>query len=221
MTFPVNLRNATFSCEQASTRLVLAMGRESDGPVFSTVDGKPLDPKAFSKRFAHLSEKAKIGIRLHDLRHTYGTLALAAGVDLKTLSSSMGHSTITLTANTYLHASDSLQRDAAARIDAVLGAEVAGAMTAYGERASEASVPQRFHMNIDAKIKARGDGLLMVAGTGFESVRRVMKRIKPYRVAGGHAKAWSGANEANALGLVEGRKPNEILLVLKVLAVSL
>ena len=155
---------------QASTRLMLGIGRESDGPVFSTVDGKPLDPKAFSKRFARLSQKAKIGIRLHDLRHTYGTLALAAGIDLKTLSSSMGHSTITLTANTYLHASDSLQRDAAGRIDAILGADVTEAMTASGERVSEGSVPQRCHTDVDAKKKARIDGLSMVAGTGFEPV---------------------------------------------------
>lgn len=200
---------------QASTRLMLGMGRESDGPVFSTVDGKPLDPKAFSKRFARLAERAKIGIRLHDLRHTYGTLALAAGVDLKTLSSSMGHWTITLTANTYLHASDSLQRDSAARIDAILGAGVADAMMGSGERVSEGSVPQRCQTGIDAKKKARGDGLLMVAGTGFESVRRGVwavasghskgfsPRFEPNSVAGGHAKARSGANEwqmrANAL----------------------
>ena len=153
---------------QAATRLMLGMGREEDGPVFATADGKPLDPKAFSKRFARLAKRTNLKIRLHDLRHTYGTLALQAGVDLKTVSSSMGHSTITLTANTYLHASDALQRDAAARIDAILGGDVAKAMASSDELAGHSSVPQRCHTNANTKEKARGDGLLMVAGTGFE-----------------------------------------------------
>lgn len=40
-------------------------------------------------------------IRLHDLRHGAATLALAAGVDLKIVQEMLGHSTITLTADTY------------------------------------------------------------------------------------------------------------------------
>jgi integrase len=39
--------------------------------------------------------------RLHDLRHRAATLALAGGADLKTASEMLGHSTITITADTY------------------------------------------------------------------------------------------------------------------------
>lgn len=76
--------------------------------------------------------KIKFGIGVHDLRQIYKTLALAASVNLETLSSMMGHATITLTANTYLLASDSLQRDAAERIDAILGPEVADDNDGFG-----------------------------------------------------------------------------------------
>jgi integrase len=41
--------------------------------------------------------------RVHDLRHTYAALAIAAGVDIFTLSRRMGHESITTTANTYGH----------------------------------------------------------------------------------------------------------------------
>jgi integrase len=60
-------------------------------------------------------------IRFHDLRHSYGSLGLAAGTDLKTISASLGHSTIATTANIYLHVVDSLQREAADRLDVILG----------------------------------------------------------------------------------------------------
>ncbi len=58
--------------------------------------------------------------RLHDLRHTFASMALAAGVDLKTVSSALGHSTISTTADIYAHVTDSLMRDAADRIDVAL-----------------------------------------------------------------------------------------------------
>ena len=152
---------------QSELRLYLG-ARDDDGPVFATVEGKPLDPEAFSKRFARLVQRVGLRIRLHDLRHTYGTLALSSGVDLKTLSASMGHSTITLTANTYLHAADSLQQDAAARIDALLGEHVTGAITNAAITTGVSSVSQAVSQRTPTTKKARRSGLSMVAGPGFE-----------------------------------------------------
>jgi integrase len=54
--------------------------------------------------------------RLHDLRHGAATLWLAAGVDLKTVSALLGHSTIATTANIYTSVLDSLKADAAQRM---------------------------------------------------------------------------------------------------------
>lgn len=52
-------------------------------------------------------------IRLHDLRHTSASLALAAGVPLKVVSDRLGHSTIAITANLYTHVSPAVAQDAA------------------------------------------------------------------------------------------------------------
>ena len=69
-----------------------------------------------------------------------------------------------MTANTYVHATQSLQHDAADRIDALLGNVVNEAIAGN----SRVSVPQRCHALPVAKKKPRGYGVLMVAPTGVE-----------------------------------------------------
>jgi site-specific recombinase XerD len=64
-----------------------------------------------------LSDVGVPHLRLHDLRHPFASMALEAGVDLKTVSNALGHSTISTTADIYAHVSDSLMRDAGERIN--------------------------------------------------------------------------------------------------------
>jgi integrase len=83
--------------------------------------GEPWVPNTFGTAFARaLSDAGVPHVRLHDLRHTFASMALAAGVDLKTVSTALGHSTISTTADVYAHVTDSLMRDAADRIDGVV-----------------------------------------------------------------------------------------------------
>jgi integrase len=74
---------------------------------------------------AHGSEPllAKAGlpaIRLHDLRHSYASIALAQGVHPKVVQEALGHSTIAITLDLYSHVVPSLQRDAARTMGAAL-----------------------------------------------------------------------------------------------------
>lgn len=59
-------------------------------------------------------------IRLHDLRHTHASLALSAGVELKVVSSRLGHSTTAVTADLYTHVIPTVARQAAEAIAAVV-----------------------------------------------------------------------------------------------------
>lgn len=52
-------------------------------------------------------------IRFHDLRHTFATLALQNGVDVKTVSSMLGHYDADFTLRTYTHATRQKQEEAA------------------------------------------------------------------------------------------------------------
>ena len=61
-------------------------------------------------------------MRVYDLRHGFATAALDAGVDVKTVSTLMGHSSTAMVLNVYMHVSDARKRDAALRIgEALLG----------------------------------------------------------------------------------------------------
>jgi integrase len=67
-----------------------------------------------TQRFRKLVRRSGLPpIRLHDLRHGAATLALAAGVDVKVVSEQLGHSTSTLTRDTYQSVVKQLHRNAA------------------------------------------------------------------------------------------------------------
>ena len=71
----------------------------------------------FFQTVQHLSPLAA-GLRI--LPWTAAPVALASGVDLQTVSRALGHESTAITSRVYLHAVETLQDDAAARIDALL-----------------------------------------------------------------------------------------------------
>lgn len=52
-------------------------------------------------------------IRFHDLRHSFATLSLEQGMDIKTISHMLGHTDAGFTMNTYMHVTDSMQQTVA------------------------------------------------------------------------------------------------------------
>ena len=82
--------------------------------VFPGPMGKPLDPATLTRNFEKLTRLAvKKHVRLHDLRHFHASRLLKAGVHLKVVQERLGHSSISITADTYSHVAPSLQREAA------------------------------------------------------------------------------------------------------------
>ena len=65
--------------------------------------GKPWDPNKLSRAFAEVAGKLSLPITLHGLRHTYGSLLIDKGVPVTVVSELLGHSTVTLTLNSYGH----------------------------------------------------------------------------------------------------------------------
>ena len=54
--------------------------------------------------------------RFHDLNHTFATLAIQQGVDVKTVSSILGHYSAGFTLDTYTHVTGEMQKEAADRM---------------------------------------------------------------------------------------------------------
>lgn len=72
------------------------------GFVFTNTRGDPIEPDRLGELLHRLVRDADLPlIRLHDLRHGAASLSLAAGNDLKTVQTMLGHSSIVLTADTY------------------------------------------------------------------------------------------------------------------------
>ena len=59
-------------------------------------------------------------VRFHDLRHTFATLALQNGVDIKTVSGMLGHFSAGFTLDTYTHVTTVAQKEAANTMEKVL-----------------------------------------------------------------------------------------------------
>jgi integrase len=87
----------------AQQRDAWARGITLSGYVFTAPGGGPLCPENLTRTFNKLVADAGLPpVRLHDLRHGAATLMLLAGADLKTIADQLGHSSIVLTADTYL-----------------------------------------------------------------------------------------------------------------------
>jgi integrase len=96
----------------------------AESVVFPGDDGKPFHAAGIYRRADRAWGKEGIGrLRLHQARHTYASFMIAAGVNAKALSTFMGHSSIKVTFDLYGHLMPGTEAEAAALLDAYLGAQ--------------------------------------------------------------------------------------------------
>lgn len=106
---------------QVEARLAVGKKWEDWNLVFTTTIGTPLDQSNVTRQFQKLLREAGLPHqRFHDLRHCAASLLLSEGAELRTIQEFLGHSQISLTANTYTHLSEKLRRDTADRMGAAL-----------------------------------------------------------------------------------------------------
>lgn len=104
---------------QAQNRLLLGRDWKNEMDlVFTHEDGSHLTTDTTYGCFKRIAKQIGIeAARLHDLRHTFATLSLQNGDDLKTVSEALGHSTIGTTANIYAHVTDAMRKESANRME--------------------------------------------------------------------------------------------------------
>ena len=104
----------------------------------------PLDPASVRKRIQIILNHAGCRkLRFHDLRHTFATLSLEAGMDVKTLSAIIGHNSVSTTLNVYTHVTDTMRAQAAAAIDRAITGSTAPIPATEPEKPSEPFRPYK------------------------------------------------------------------------------
>lgn len=107
---------------QAEERLKAREWWQDGGLVFCTQEGKPLGARNVERFWYAVRDKAGVPKHgFHSLRHTFATLARAAGVDLADIADALGHESPAFTAKQYAHSSTESRRTAAERFAAFVG----------------------------------------------------------------------------------------------------
>ena len=84
---------------------------ESESDFVISADRTFVHPRTFENRFHKLLESAEIkSTKFHNLRHTFATRCIENGANAKTVSEILGHSSVNITLNTYVHSSLELKR---------------------------------------------------------------------------------------------------------------
>jgi integrase len=111
--------------------------------VFARENGEPLHPETVTKRFTKLAAAAGLRpVRLHDLRHGQASLMLAAGVPLAVVSKRLGHSSVSITSDTYSHLLEGVGREAAERAAALVPRNRREQMVSTDDAGNETAGPR-------------------------------------------------------------------------------
>ena len=95
--------------------------KANDQYVFPSPSGGPISPDSVNNMLKRVLDRAGIPkVRFHDLRHTFATIALQNGVDIKTVSGMLGHFSAGFTLDTYAHVTTAAQKEAAQTIGNIL-----------------------------------------------------------------------------------------------------
>jgi integrase len=110
-----------YKARQNARRLQLGPRWQDHDLVFCSERGTPINPDNCDQDFNRLIVLAEVKrIRIHDMRHTYATLAILSGIPVHVVSQSMGHADISTTLRTYSHVLPQQRKELASRMGSLL-----------------------------------------------------------------------------------------------------
>jgi integrase len=112
----------TYSAAQAEEKLFLGGAYQDEDLLFARADGSPVDPWNFGRAVLDCIKRAKVTpITLHGLRDTHASLCAQAGVPIEVVSQRLGHASIGVTVERYLHVYRSRDAEAADAFGRLVG----------------------------------------------------------------------------------------------------
>ncbi|WP_448060653.1 tyrosine-type recombinase/integrase [Cellulomonas hominis] len=106
---------------QLAERELAGPAWSDEGFVFTTETGHPMDPRNVLRALTTAASKAGLtGVNVHTLRHSAATAWIEAGVNIKAVSTLLGHADIRITADVYGHVSDAVARAAMETLSDIL-----------------------------------------------------------------------------------------------------
>ena len=79
---------------------------------------KPLEPRTMQYRFAKILKNVNLpSVHYHSLRHVFASTCIKLGFDVKALSELLGHSSVEITLNRYVHSSFDQKREYMERLN--------------------------------------------------------------------------------------------------------
>jgi integrase len=106
---------------QAAEKLAGGPAYQDEGFLLCDELGRPYHPDWISDLFDQRVRDLDLPrIRLHDTRHTAASLMLASGVPVKVVAEMLGHSSPTITLETYAHVLPGMAEDAGQRLSALV-----------------------------------------------------------------------------------------------------
>ena len=104
--------------QQMGYLLSLGIGQNAETPVVTTETGGRMDGHNLARWWRTFQERYSFeGLRFHDLRHTHATLLVSSGLNIKAVSSRLGHANVGITLDLYAHA----QREDDLKAAAIIG----------------------------------------------------------------------------------------------------
>ncbi len=108
--------------QQAEDLPALGVRQTGETLLCARADGEPHQPLSLTYEFARFMGRMKDlpRVRFHDLRHSHPTQLLASGVHPKIASERLGHASVGITLDLYSHVTDTMQGDAALKLDSAM-----------------------------------------------------------------------------------------------------
>ena len=89
-------------------------------------NSRPYNPQLLGKEFAAFCKMNGFTCTFHDLRHTFATMMIASGTDVRTVASYLGHANVAMTLNTYADVDPDAKRAAVCNVESAFDVDMSG-----------------------------------------------------------------------------------------------